>query len=79
MRDDDVWFITKPGFGLVPITWQGWTLLTLHLAAIYTGRIVLGSLDAAFLWVLGTVLLLLPLYAVKNRDGWRGVFGKHRN
>ncbi len=48
-RESDHWFVQKRfGYGAVPVTWQGWLSVALHIAAV-----------ALLAWLLPTDLLRL--------------------
>ena len=68
------WFLPKQyGYGAsLPIAWQGWVLVTFHMAAIIGGALLLHRHPVAMIgWVLLAGLLPLPLYAAKTRGGWK--------
>jgi hypothetical protein len=66
------WFKAKRfGFGAgLPITWQGWAVLAVFLAAIFANGLLLhGRMRAAVIALLVAALALIC--AVKTEDGWR--------
>lgn len=72
------WFAPKQfGYGAgLPIAWQGWAMLAVHVAVIGIGSALMHRLHTAqTLWVIGTVLLPLPLYAAKTQGGWKWRWG----
>ncbi|WP_260581889.1 hypothetical protein [Sphingopyxis sp. PET50] len=72
--DDRPWFRPKSrGYGTgLPIAWQGWLMLALHIALI-TGIAVLlrerPMLMTIFVILAG--LAPLPLYRARTEGGWR--------
>ncbi len=72
--NDGAWFLPKRyGYGSgLPIAWQGWAMVLLHVAAIIGGSLLLVRQPAAMIaWALVIGLLPLPLYASKTRGGWK--------
>lgn len=70
---DGAWFLpTRFGFGAgLPIAWQGWMVVAIHVAVLVGGALLLRSQPAATIaWALITGLVPLPLYAAKTRGGW---------
>lgn len=79
--DDEAWFAPKRyGYGAgLPIAWQGWVVLTLHLALIAAGAIILGRSPVAMVaWVLIASFVPLPFIAAKTRGGWKWRWGDNR-
>ena len=71
---DGAWFLPKRfGYGAgLPIAWQGWMVVAVHVAVIVGGALLLRSQPAATIaWALITGLVPLPLYAAKTRGGWK--------
>jgi hypothetical protein len=74
MFDTRPWFRPKRrGFGTgLPITWQGWLMLAMHIALITGIAILLRDRPAMM-----TIALILaglapmPLYRAKTEGGWR--------
>lgn len=74
MADDRAWFAPKRlGYGAgLPVAWQGWVMLALHIALLWAGTRLLAQGSAGFLIYMALVALVpLPLYAAKTRGGWR--------
>ena len=72
--NDGAWFLPKRfGYGAgLPIAWQGWMVVAIHVAVIVGGALLLRSQAAATIaWALLAGLLPLPLYAAKTRGGWK--------
>ena len=74
LRDDRPWFRPKSrGYGTgLPIAWQGWLMLAMHIALI-TGIAVLLQ-DRPPMMTVAVVLAGLapmPLYRAKTEGGWR--------
>ena len=72
--DDGAWFAAKRfGYGAgLPLTWQGWLVLVLHIAAMAAVAAHFhhrGPVGAIYVGI--TALLPLPLYAAKTRGGWK--------
>ena len=72
--DDRPWFRPKSrGYGAgLPIAWQGWLMLAMHIALI-TGIAVLLQ-DRPAMMTIAVVLASLapmPLYRAKTEGGWR--------
>ena len=77
-HDDKPWFAAKR-FGLgagLPIAWQGWVLLSMHVALIF-GIIALfrGREEILLPLILVAAFLPMPIYAAKTRGGWRWRWG----
>ena len=73
-NSDGAWFLAKRlGYGSgLPIAWQGWVLLAVHIAVIVGGALLLRSQPAATIaWAVIAGLVPLPLYAAKTRGGWK--------
>jgi len=72
--DNKPWFAPKRfgvGSGL-PIVWQGWALIAVHMAAVLCLAVLLHkNMVAQIAVTVAVVLLPLPLYAAKTRGGWR--------
>lgn len=74
LLDDRPWFRPKSrGYGTgLPIAWQGWLMLAMHIALI-TGIAVLLQ-DRPAMMTIAVVLAGLapmPLYRAKTEGGWR--------
>ena len=72
--DDRPWFRPKSrGYGAgLPIAWQGWVLLTLHVALIAGVTTLLrGHPAVTTIFVLLAALAPMPLYRAKTEGGWR--------
>ena len=74
LRGDRPWFRPKRyGYGTgLPIAWQGWVMLLVHIALI-TGVTVLLR-DRPWMMTIAVVLAALapmPLYRAKTEGGWR--------
>ena len=74
LRGDRPWFRPKRhGYGTgLPIAWQGWVMLLVHIALI-TGVTVLLR-DRPWMMTIAVVLAALapmPLYRAKTESGWR--------
>lgn len=76
--DSRPWFRHKR-FGLgagLPIAWQGWALLGLHIALILGLTLLLKDKPIAMIAaVLIVALLPLPIYAARTEGGWRWRWG----
>jgi hypothetical protein len=76
--DDRPWFAPKR-FGLgsgLPIAWQGWLFLALHIALII--GVILLMIDRPVWGAIAVVLaamLPMPIYAAKTKGGWRWRWG----
>ena len=73
-NDSKPWFRQKSfGYGAgLPIAWQGWLVVAIHVAVIVGGALLLQSQPAATIaWALLAGLVPLPLYAAKTRGGWK--------
>jgi hypothetical protein len=74
LHDDRPWFRAKRrGYGTgLPIAWQGWVMLAMHIALITGVAVLLG--DRPVLLTIAVVLAGLapmPLYRAKTEGGWR--------
>ncbi|WP_338467076.1 hypothetical protein RXV95_00520 [Novosphingobium sp. ZN18A2] len=76
---DGAWFAPKR-FGMgagLPIAWQGWAMMALHVAAILgAARLLHGHQPAQAIAIVLVGLAPLPLYAAKTRGGWRWRWGR---
>ena len=77
--DPRPWFRAKRyGIGAgVPIAWQGWFLLALHLALI--AGIIAGLRDqpgVLVITILAAAVLPLPIYAARTEGGWKWRWGQ---
>jgi len=76
--NDGAWFAPKQ-FGLgssLPIAWQGWVMMVVHVALVLSGILALrGHHPAQAIWVMITALVPAPIYAAKTRGGWRWRWG----
>ena len=78
-NDTKAWFRSKSfGYGSgLPIAWQGWVLLGLHLALIIGLTIALGDRPMAlFAAVIPAALLPLPIFAARTEGGMRWRWGR---
>ncbi len=78
LNDTKAWFRQRSfGYGAgLPLVWQGWALLGLHVAAM-TG-VALLLLDSPFALVaavLTVAFLPVPLYAARTPGGWEWKWG----
>lgn len=75
---DGAWFAPKR-YGLgssLPIAWQGWVFMTVHIGVVFAGILALrDNRPAVEIWVLVTTLAPTPIYAAKTRGGWRWRWG----
>ncbi|WP_282949278.1 MULTISPECIES: hypothetical protein [unclassified Sphingopyxis] len=74
LRGDRPWFRPKRrGYGTgLPIAWQGWVMLLVHIALI-TGVTVLLR-ERPWMMTIAVVLaglLPMPLYRARTEGGWR--------
>ena len=72
------WFAPKRyGYGAgLPIAWQGWVFLALHLAVIAGLAFGLQHRPLALAAAVATAAILpLPIYAAKTDGGWRWRWG----
>ena len=72
--DGKPWFAPKRfGYGAsLPIAWQGWLLLAVHIAAmIGVSLLMLPNTMASIGLTLLVALLPLPVYARRTRGGWK--------
>lgn len=77
-NDNRPWFRQKVyGYGAgLPIAWQGWALLALHLAMI--AGLVFRLQDRPLVLaaaVAAAAILPLPIYAARTEGGWRWRWG----
>lgn len=76
--NDKPWFAAKRyglGAGL-PIAWQGWVLLAMHVSLIAGLAMLLGGRPTVLVpLVLFAALAPMPIYAAKTRGGWRWRWG----
>jgi hypothetical protein len=73
-NDEGAWFAAKRfGYGAGwPIAWQGWTLLALHAALVFSvAKLFHDQAPKAAALVIVAALLPLPVYAAKTRGGWK--------
>lgn len=80
MKDDGAWFLPKTfGYGAgLPIRWQGWAVIGIHLLVVVTAAALLierAPVVFAAILVVATAVLLL-LCAAKTRGGWRWRWGE---
>lgn len=77
--NDGAWFAPKQfGYGAsLPIAWQGWAMLAVHVGVILAGvRALHGHPAALCIWVAVLALVPMPIYAAKTRGGWRWRWGR---
>nr|WP_294851001.1 hypothetical protein [uncultured Sphingomonas sp.] len=79
MFNDKPWFQPKRyglGSGL-PIAWQGWLLMVVHVGGILLLAILFADRPALMLaTVLPWSFLPLPIYAAKTQGGWKWRWGE---
>lgn len=73
------WFRAKShGYGAgLPIAWQGWLMLGMHLALMVGAAVLL--LDQPILMTIATFFCAfapLPLYRARTEGGWRWRWGR---
>jgi hypothetical protein len=77
-HDDKPWFEPKRyglGTGL-PVAWQGWVLLAMHVALVTGIALMIGERPQAMAAAMvAAVVLPLPIYIAKTRGGWRWRWG----
>jgi len=77
--DNRPWFRAKVrGYGTgLPIAWQGWVMLAMHLALIM-GLVTLlrGHPGVLTILVLLAALAPMPLYRARTEGGWHWQWGK---
>ena len=77
-NDSRPWFRHKT-FGLgagLPIAWQGWALLAVHIALILGLTLLLKDKPIALIAAVLTVAILpIPIYAARTEGGWRWRWG----
>ncbi|KTE19672.1 hypothetical protein ATE67_13585 [Sphingopyxis sp. H050] len=74
LLDDRPWFRAKRrGYGTgLPIAWQGWVMLAMHIALITGVAVLLGDRPALLtIAVVLAGLAPMPLYRAKTEGGWR--------
>jgi len=80
-NDSKPWFRPKT-FGLgagLPIAWQGWALLALHIALILGLTLLLIDRPVAMVAVVLTAAILpMPIYAARTKGGWRWRWGDEK-
>lgn len=77
-NDNRPWFRHKRfGFGSgLPMAWQGWAFMALHVALILGLTVLLRDKPLALLATVVTAALLpLPIYAARTEGGWRWRWG----
>ena len=80
--DGRPWFRAKRyGFGAgLPIVWQGWLLMALHIGVIAGLAFLLEDQPALqFTTILIAAFAPLPIYAHKTEGGWRWRWGNKGN
>ena len=78
-NDSRPWFRHKAyGIGVgLPLAWQGWAFLTLHIALILGLTLMLKDSPVAMVAaVISAALLPLPIYASRTQGGWRWRWGR---
>ena len=79
--DGRPWFRAKShGYGAgLPIAWQGWFLLLVHIALVVGISVLLRDRPLAMtICVVFAVLAPLPIYAARTDGGWRWRWGSKR-
>jgi hypothetical protein len=74
MSENRYWFAPKRyGYGAgLPIAWQGWVAMVVHLALIGGLTIWLNeAILKLMIALMFAAFLPLPLYAAKTRGGWK--------
>ncbi len=79
--NDTAWFAPKRfGYGAgLPIVWQGWAMLVVHVVAISGAVHLLAARPVSMIVAALLIALLplpLPLYAAKTGGGWRWRSGR---
>lgn len=77
-NDNRPWFRHKVyGFGAgLPMVWQGWAFMGLHVALIIGLAALLEDQPLAlFVGILTAAILPLPIYASRTEGGWRWRWG----
>ncbi len=72
--DNRPWFRPKSrGYGTgLPIAWQGWVMLAMHMALIAGISVLLRNQPVPMaIFVILAGLAPLPLYRAKTEGGWR--------
>ena len=72
------WFRAKRyGFGAgLPLAWQGWFLLAMHIALIVgLSTLLAGRPVAQIVAILIAAIAPLPIYAARTEGGWRWRWG----
>lgn len=76
--DERPWFRPKRyGYGAgLPIAWQGWFLLAVHVGLILGLALLFQDRPLAMVViVVAAALLPMPLYAARTEGGWRWRWG----
>ena len=77
-NEGKAWFRPR-SFGVgsgVPVAWQGWALLCLHVALILGVTLLLRDKPAALIAaVLAIAILPMPIYAGRTEGAWRWRWG----
>ena len=72
------WFRGRSyGFGAgLPMAWQGWALLALHVALIFGVTLLLRASPVALVAaVIAVALAPMPIYSARTKGGWRWRWG----
>ncbi|MEO6113242.1 MAG: hypothetical protein ABIP07_02175 [Sphingomicrobium sp.] len=78
VNDNRPWFRARTyGFGAgLPLAWQGWALLALHVALILGVTLLLRASPVALVAaVMALALAPMPIYAARTEGGWRWRWG----
>ena len=76
--DNRPWFRAKRyGYGAgLPIAWQGWFLLALHIALILGLALLFRDRPLVLaVIVVAAALVPMPIYAARTEGGWRWRWG----
>lgn len=75
---EDAWFAQKTfGYGSgLPIRWQGWAMIAVHIAIILAGLPMAKTHPAGFaIYAALMVAIAMPIYAAKTEGGWKWRWG----
>lgn len=80
MEENKLWFKTKRyGWGWVPVSWQGWSVVALYLADVFSVTLLIGQRvpESVSPWVVlfgivpPTAFLIIICYIKGERPRWR--------